>query len=436
MSVGRQVHRLPHCLLIVLAVSVAAAAAFTLFAASDGSDAEYAEFTQDGYDVSVSTNTGVVTIHSYNGSDTEVVMPDYFTYKDEKYYVEYFSPDIFNSEGGLRSPCKTITSLTFPSEVWNIDGDWSIFTKLETVSLGPAVKYIEISGFVGSVKTIEEVNVDPGNSYFSSEDGVLFSKTKSELLFYPVEKQDPSFTIPAETTILDVSSKIYSNTYLKSVDVEAGNVALSSSDGVLYDIDKKTVLLYPNGKESESFVMPDTVTYLTNPILSSYLTSITFGADFEEATVEIGFADGYLVIPTGSVSPLFAAAVPFTVSFGQVDSPSKDLKDVSPNPYYRLDVGGLAEFSAPLTLKVYNIRYLATNMHVLCVDDDGGYVEVQNVERARTGATFSVYNSGNYTYIFKDTTTIENAPLIAAVIAGVGTLVALATVLRNARRKD
>ncbi len=432
--------RIPHPLLIVLAVSVAAAA--LLFVPADSSDSagEYVEFEQDDYRLGLSIYSPtssipyVLTIYSYEGNDTEIVVPDYFTYNGEKFYVDYFNPDIYSGEGGLRAPCKSITSFTFPSKMLSIDGDWSIFTSLKTVNIGPAVEDIDMEGFLGSIETVEEVNVYGSGTYFSSVDGVLYNASKSELLFYPYEKEDTSYTIPAATTIIDNSSHMYDNDYLQALEVESGNPALTAMDGVLYNTEKTSILLYPNGRPADTFVMPDTVTYMSRPLMSNYLKNVTFSSAFEEATVEIGFADGYLVIPMGSVSSLFGTGLPFAVSFYQTDSLTDEMKDVSPNPYYRLDVGALKEFSAPLTLKVYPIRYLATNMHVLNVEADGSYTEVGNIDRARSGATFQVYSSGDYTYIFKDTTTIENAPLIAAIIAGAGTVVALVTIVRNSRR--
>lgn len=439
MSAGRPASFVPLTLMI-LVVAIVAASLFVVFAESDDSDAAYesVEFTQDDYRVGLSiyTSTYVLTIYSYEGSDTEVVMPDYFTYKGEKYYVESFSVDIFGGSGGLKEPCKSITSLTLPSDVWTIDGDWSIFTKIETFNIGPGLTHMDVSSTLGSMDTLEEVNVDPSNTVFSSQDGVMFDKAVTSLLFYPMGKDDSSFTFPSSLLTIDECSRIRENVHLKSVDVEAGNPAMTTEGGVLYDSGKNTVLLYPRGMESESFVMPSTVTYLDRPIFSSYLESVTFSADFAEAAVEIGFRYGYMTIPDGAISASFASTEPFTVTFEKVDSPSKVLKDVSDNAYYRLDVEGSDTFAVPLTMKLYSVRYLATNMHVLCVDDDGNSAETTIKERSRSGVVFEASSPGNYTYVFKDTTTIENAPMIAAVIAGVGTVLALITIIRNARRND
>ncbi len=53
--------------------------------------------------------------------------------------------------------------------------------------------------------SLAAINVDEGNEYYCSRDGVLYSKDMTELLLYPVAKADPStFDVPeGVTTICD-----------------------------------------------------------------------------------------------------------------------------------------------------------------------------------------------------------------------------------------
>ena len=50
---------------------------------------------------------------------------------------------------------------------------------------------------------LTSLNVADGNSKFSSQDGVLYDKNKTELLLYPAAKQDETFAVPNSVTHID-----------------------------------------------------------------------------------------------------------------------------------------------------------------------------------------------------------------------------------------
>ena len=49
------------------------------------------------------------------------------------------------------------------------------------------------------------------------------------------------------------------NQYLTNIDVEVGNLYYNSEDGVLYDYEKTTLLRYPAGKTTTSLVISESV---------------------------------------------------------------------------------------------------------------------------------------------------------------------------------
>jgi len=53
---------------------------------------------------------------------------------------------------------------------------------------------------------VEAFVVDPKNPYYTSEDGVLFSKDKKDLINYPLSKKDEVYFVPVETTSLNCTS--------------------------------------------------------------------------------------------------------------------------------------------------------------------------------------------------------------------------------------
>jgi hypothetical protein len=68
-----------------------------------------------------------------------------------------------------------------------------------------------------------------------------------------------SIALPANVSSLQLSS--FSNcSNLKSITVDEDNSNYSSENGILYNKDKTTLVLYPYGKEDSIFVVPDSVT--------------------------------------------------------------------------------------------------------------------------------------------------------------------------------
>ena len=143
--------------------------------------------------------------------------------------------------------------------------------------------------------------VDGGNPNYSSLDGVLFNKTQTNLLNYPMGKSNTSYVVPnTVTTISRVSynpfltsitlpnglrtiggyvfesSKLtsvfipdsvtsyYGNPFINSdsltrIDVGENNLNYKSIDGVIYSKNGKTLLDYPGGKTETSFEIPSGV---------------------------------------------------------------------------------------------------------------------------------------------------------------------------------
>ncbi len=100
-----------------------------------------------------------------------------------------------------------------------------------------------------------------------------------ELIEYPTDKLDSSYTIPEGVTYVNVtpfwnlhlqrlsipSSCIeialcaLEGSSLKAIDVDGRNRVYASIDGVVYDKQQATLLLYPPARQSELFIVPSTV---------------------------------------------------------------------------------------------------------------------------------------------------------------------------------
>ncbi len=200
---------------------------------------------------------------------------------------------------------KKQTSYSIPSSVQKIED--SAFASQE---------YLEELSFPGTLNSIGEsagkslsgclrlkrVDVDSQNPAFFSEDGVLFNKAKTELLFYPAGKQQASYSIPSgvqnigdsafppqdyleeisfpdtmqsiressfsslslkeitiPASISSIEKDAFSYSSAKNITVDAANASYCSVDGVLFNKEKTLLIAYPGEKPAERYVVPEGV---------------------------------------------------------------------------------------------------------------------------------------------------------------------------------
>lgn len=201
--------------------------------------------------------------------------------------------------------------LNIPSEieglpVTGIDSD--LFLNL--VKLG-SFEAINIPATVTDIETpiifdkasVKAFNVDKNNPTYTSENGVIFNKEKTEILSYPNEKEDVTYVLPEgvvkitdsafksadfqyielpDTLKIIGDNAFYRCGYLKElnlpknvehigrdalllnygltkVEVDAESKHFSSNNGVLFNKDKTSILYYPVAKTAESYKVPESV---------------------------------------------------------------------------------------------------------------------------------------------------------------------------------
>ena len=76
-------------------------------------------------------------------------------------------------------------------------------TYVKKLILGPNVALFDVNGVFGST-SLTSVDVDPGNPNYESEDGVLFNKGKTRIVYYPSGRPG-SYVLPE--TVEEIGAK-------------------------------------------------------------------------------------------------------------------------------------------------------------------------------------------------------------------------------------
>ena len=191
--------------------------------------------------------------------------------------------------------------VTIPDSITTLVG-W--VDEVEVINIGANVETIEEYFFLTGALTA--INVDANNPYYTSIDGVLFTKDMTTLVAYPEEKEGSSYTVPDGVETIS-SYAFYGNSNLETVtipdsaaqiggwafgwcssltdiivpeDAELGTCAFVSCPGLADEdgfVIVNDVIFGYYGDETD-VVIPDTVTEISmhafNGNVSSTLTSV------------------------------------------------------------------------------------------------------------------------------------------------------------------
>ena len=168
-----------------------------------------------------SDNNGVL----FNKKKTELIR-----YPERKSQTSYTIPNSVTSIGNYAfSVCTGLTSITIPNSVTSIgSGAFSGCTGLTSITIPNSVTSIGVWVFYGcsgltsitipnSVTSIGDgaftgcsgltsINVASDNNYYSSNNGILFNKKKTELIRFPSRKSQTSYTIPNSVTSIGLGA--------------------------------------------------------------------------------------------------------------------------------------------------------------------------------------------------------------------------------------
>ena len=212
-----------------------------------------------GYSAFAKTNLKKVTIPN---SVTEI---DEFAFSGCENLSSLTLSNKLESIGGWAfESCTSLTSVTLPNSVTEI-GVYAFdsCSSLKTVSIGSGLKYCYTQGdgrfIFGDCIALESITVSSSNNNYSSANGIMYDKKKTEILVYPQAKKDTSYTVPSTIKTLYFMST-NNNPYLKTItipssvtDIRNNAVGYTTKDGWNYNKVSGFTIKGYKGTEAERY---------------------------------------------------------------------------------------------------------------------------------------------------------------------------------------
>lgn len=183
---------------------------------------------------------------------------------------------------------------TTPAGVEYIDNNaLQASMELESFHITKSVKSIGELVFLFCTQ-LTEITVDPDNQYFTSVDGVLYSKDKTRLMAYPPGRASNSYEIIQSATSIKPGAFALVPALL-GVTVAKGNTALRASKGALYTKNMLELLYHPT--------VPQTTPGTDKIALNEGLEKIArYGFAFNHTVTEITLPASLKVIDSNALS--------------------------------------------------------------------------------------------------------------------------------------
>ena len=156
-------------------------------------------FTEEVYFATSELDDGSLRITGYidNLSSVSLIIPS-----------EINGKQVTGIGGQAFEGCTGLANITIPDSVTEIGLEaFSGCTSLTNITIPDSVTEIGSSAFSGC-SSLTAIDVEVGNNNYTSVNGVLFNKGKTELICYPAGKTDKSYNIPNSVTSIGYSAFI------------------------------------------------------------------------------------------------------------------------------------------------------------------------------------------------------------------------------------
>lgn len=145
--------------------------------------------------------------YAYNGISQKITLPETVKSLSQNAFHVAFDSD-------KEEICVPFQEITLSDNVENIDLSWfEEWNHPATVNLGKRTRQVDFwYGDKGNGYCVEAVNAPADSLYFSSEDGVLYNKNKTKIVYYPLCKEDlDEYKLPATVTEIGDGAFFFSN---------------------------------------------------------------------------------------------------------------------------------------------------------------------------------------------------------------------------------
>lgn len=181
--------------------------------------------------------------------------------------------------------CRDLPGITIPDSVESIGNHaFESSNSLTNITIPKSVTSIGSEAFY-SCFDLADINVDPDNPAYCSENGVLYNKTKTEIIRFPSNKKDSSFTTPIGAAKIADGAFEFCR-YLKSITISDGVTSIGNHafENCYFEKYEKGKIISVIGLEKAT--IPDSVTSIGSCafLKCSKLTSITI----PDGVAEIG----------------------------------------------------------------------------------------------------------------------------------------------------
>ncbi len=282
---------------------------------------------------------------------TSVTIPDSVTsigYKAFEYCRSLTSVTIGNGVTSIGdfafSECRSLTSVTIPDSVTSI-GDWAF----------------------SDCSSLTSINVSADNKYYSSQDGVLFNKDKTELICCPGGKTG-AYTIPNSVTSIGEYA-FYNCSSLTSVTIPDSVTSIGSS-------------AFSGCSNLISVNIPDSVTSIGDNAFyyCRRLTSVTI----PDSVTSIGerafsWCSGSLV--------LYGFSGSYAESYASDNSITFKAVDILPKSFARIDYANNCIFSGKSIKSLDDCLICDTNIALECVKSSFGFIGTGTLVNIKSGDT-------------------------------------------------
>ena len=154
-------------------------------------------------------------------------MPDYASGSDQPWYAFRNGIETVTIGSGVTTVgenafrgCGQLQNITLPEGVTTI-GEYAFLEcyKLDGITIPSTVTAIGNAAFLRCY-ALPAIGVAAGSAHFTSADGVLYNKAKTELICYPIKKPGTDFTVPAG--VKEIGGYAFSSCTLQSITLPEG----------------------------------------------------------------------------------------------------------------------------------------------------------------------------------------------------------------------